>query len=414
MASDLALEPEVLRIEYLPLEEIRPDPQNPKDHDLGLLAESFERFGFISPGAINEETGFLIYGHGRLKSLLQRKASGQDPPRGILVDDDGRWLMPIIRGIRLSEIEGQAYVLTDNYSSERGGWDETQRTDNLIFLAKQNALAGTGFDGDDVDRFIRLHRPELLPEIPEPDFDRGEQLKKAWRTKPRQLWQIGPHRLLCGDATDKRSVEALFDGEKADAIVTDPPYGIERQGVYNDDPQVLLPLLQNAFEYAPMDDGVLASFFSPRTVPILLEALSRAEYKFERLLWLYQKDGNQAIYPWRGWTLVSHAIVLASRGKPPWPKQKDYRHDTYMKTTGEDDELTGLHTTIKPAWIVEDLVRRLPRGLVYEPFAGSGTTIVSVHLARGRCYAVEIDPVYCAVALQRLEDLGLKPTLVTR
>lgn len=106
-------------------------------------------------------------------------------------------------------------------------------------------------------------------------------------------------------------------------------------------------------------------------------------------------------YPWRGWVLASDAIAISSIGRPKWPKPSDFCHDTYVKTELEDASLTGTHTTIKPAWVVRDLMSKLPGGALYEPFAGSGTAIVAAEALGRPCFALEIDPTYCDVIRQR-------------
>ena len=146
-----------LRIEYVPLDEIHRDPNNPKDHDLGALAESLERFGFVAPMGMNEETGQLLWGHGRLDRLEQARIAGEDPPARIKVRKDGMWLAPVVRGVSLDQNDGQAYVVADNRQVELGGWNEALLADRLVALmAESTGLKGTGFDADDVDALVRV------------------------------------------------------------------------------------------------------------------------------------------------------------------------------------------------------------------------------------------------------------------
>lgn len=148
-----------ISIDYTRLSEIQMDPDNPKDHDLGALSESLARFGFVAPMGINENTGRLLWGHGRLVELRQlRTAAEGPPPDGILLDEDGEWLAPVIRGIQLSPEDGKAYLITDNRLVELGGWNERQLIDNLIAIAGSTlGLDGTGYDGDDLDALIIIH-----------------------------------------------------------------------------------------------------------------------------------------------------------------------------------------------------------------------------------------------------------------
>jgi len=148
-----------IHIEYMTLESTEPDPLNPKDHSLSDLAESVERFGFVSPGAINEETGKLIYGHGRRELLLAMRNAGQQPPPGVLVGDDGTWRWPVIRGFHLRPGEDIAYVIADNRLVEAGGWNRETLVRVLTEAGETSArdnLAGTGFDLEDLERLQEL------------------------------------------------------------------------------------------------------------------------------------------------------------------------------------------------------------------------------------------------------------------
>lgn len=167
-----------LRIQYTRLDKIKRDPQNPKEHDLGALSESFERFGFVAPIGVNETTGFLIFGHGRLDELERAKIAGDDPPEGIKVNkSDGMWRVPVIRGVSLSDDDGSAYIVADNRLVELGGWDDPKLAEMLMAVAGGDAeagLKGVGFDGDDLDRLISEVGGEIdffdagkLPDVPE-------------------------------------------------------------------------------------------------------------------------------------------------------------------------------------------------------------------------------------------------------
>ncbi len=172
-----------LTIEYTRLTDIRPDPDNPKDHDLGALSESLARFGFVAPMGVNEITGMLIWGHGRLSELKRLRASHDFPPEGVAVDEDGEWLVPVIRGIELSEKDGRAYLVTDNRIGELGGWHEAKLIETLVQVGGPvgRGLRGTGYDGDDLDRLIiEYGRPDNMDELAE-----------AWGPPdPTEFWPI--------------------------------------------------------------------------------------------------------------------------------------------------------------------------------------------------------------------------------
>lgn len=143
-----------LRIEYMRLDEIMRDPDNPKDHDLGALSESLDRFGFVAPMGLNETNRQLLWGHGRLDDLEMLKGDKRDPPDRVLIDDDGMWRAPVVRGVHMPEREGTAYVITDNRQVELGGWNEPRLVQNLISLAgddPESGLHGVGFSPEELD-----------------------------------------------------------------------------------------------------------------------------------------------------------------------------------------------------------------------------------------------------------------------
>jgi len=152
-----------VNIVMTPLHEVVRWPRNPKDHDLGALHLSFNRFGFISPLIRDERTGRLIVGHGRLDALLDRFQRGEPPPRNVELRTDGEWLIPVIRGVEFAnESEAAAYLVADNRLTEIGGWDDAKLIDMLQALKDGPGLTGTGYDDDDLQKLLDDAGSELL------------------------------------------------------------------------------------------------------------------------------------------------------------------------------------------------------------------------------------------------------------
>jgi len=149
--GDKKLSEEII-IEYVDFEEVQKWPRNPKDHDLNEIKKSFTRFGFTYPVLLDEGTGRLVAGHGRLETLAFMKDHGQDPPVRVRVSDDGKWLVPVLRGIQFAnEAEAEAYLLADNRLTEIGGWNKDQLSEILQEMQDVDGLLdGTGFDEADV------------------------------------------------------------------------------------------------------------------------------------------------------------------------------------------------------------------------------------------------------------------------
>ena len=141
-----------VKIVFTKLSEIQEADRNVKDHDIGSIHESMNRFGFTSPLLLNEATGKLVAGHGRIEALKQKKHFKEGVPANIKVDDEsGEWLVPVIRGVSFkNEEEAQAYLLADNRLVELGGWNTNALIEELEKLAEESSLEGTGFDDADI------------------------------------------------------------------------------------------------------------------------------------------------------------------------------------------------------------------------------------------------------------------------
>jgi len=136
-----------VRVEYINLKKIKEADKNVKDHDIGAIHESINRFGFTSPLLINESTGQLVAGHGRVQALRQKKQFKEDVPMNINVDENGDWSVPVVRGVSFkNEQEAQAYLIADNRLTELGGWNTDELVKELEKLAEDSTLDGTGFD----------------------------------------------------------------------------------------------------------------------------------------------------------------------------------------------------------------------------------------------------------------------------
>ncbi len=151
-----------LKIQYEDLDDIVGADNNPKDHDLGVLYQSMQRFGFTNPVIMNESTGKLLAGHGRLQTLQMMKDNGEKAPDRIQVQkdiEDDRiefWYVPVLYGISMSNVaEAQAYLIADNRLTELGGWKPVDLMDSLTdILEETGKLDGTGYDLDDIETIL--------------------------------------------------------------------------------------------------------------------------------------------------------------------------------------------------------------------------------------------------------------------
>lgn len=145
------------RIEYLPVTEVQEAEVNPKEHDTPRIASSVSRFGFADAPILDERTGRLVAGHGRLSDIRARLEDGKEPPEGIVVDDAGRWLMPVQRGwASRSDEDAAAFLVAHNRLTETGGWDDRQLAEMLDELrdVDPDLLDLTGYSDDDIEELI--------------------------------------------------------------------------------------------------------------------------------------------------------------------------------------------------------------------------------------------------------------------
>lgn len=160
--------PNMPRIEIMRLGDIAGWPRNPKAHDIPELQGSLARFGAVDPPLIDEGTGRLVKGHGRIDAMLASKAAGARPPDRVAVAPDGEWLIPVIRGIRFSSAsEAEGYVVADNQHTRRSGWIDEMLAQVLADQQKAGTLDGLGFDVAEVDAHMRLLDGLSMGSIPE-------------------------------------------------------------------------------------------------------------------------------------------------------------------------------------------------------------------------------------------------------
>ena len=147
-----------IEVQYIPLSEIVQADTNPKDHDIGAIYQSIKRFGFTQPIMMNENTGKLLAGHGRLQTLQTLKDAGEKVPNRIK-EKDGEWLVPVLKGISFEDDnEAQAYLIADNRLTELGGWNTGELVDELERLIQAGLdLDGIGYDFDDLETMVSDH-----------------------------------------------------------------------------------------------------------------------------------------------------------------------------------------------------------------------------------------------------------------
>ena len=372
-----------------PLDEILFNPANWRIHPKAqqeALEGVLSQVGFVQDVIINKQTGHLVDGHLRCQVAAR---NGEKTIPAVYVD--------------LTPDEESLILATIDPLSAMAATDKQKLDDLLHAVQSDDARVQEMMSGLAEREGLEFGKQE--PADAEPQIDRAAELNEKWQVKTGDLFRIGEHRLLCGDSTKREDVERVMQGELCGACVTDSPYGINREGIENDDPEGLQELLEGVLAVMLIENGVIINFQSPRLFPIWLDAIRKAGHKFERALWMY--DENDQTKPWRFWLMCSQIAIISSIGKAEWSKPNKSHHDTYViglsrewRAGGEGNDFA--HASVKPTGVIQDIISHIS-GDVYEPFCGSGTTMVACQNLSRKCRAIEISPNYCAVILERMQ-----------
>lgn len=194
------------RLDYQDLDTIEPAPNNPKEHQIDNVRASIDRFGYVAPMIIDDRTGRLVVGHGRLESLQARRDAGESPPEGIQTDDTGRWLAPVIHGwSSRSDADAAAYLVLDNRQTELGGWDHQALADLLDEIGDPDLIELTGWDPADLEELLANgddddgsgdgtgdgKNPSLADRFGVPPFDVLDARQGYWRDRKRSWFHLG-------------------------------------------------------------------------------------------------------------------------------------------------------------------------------------------------------------------------------
>jgi len=366
-----------------PASELTANPLNYRKHPAkqrAAVQASLRELGWIAAVIENVRTGLLVDGHER---VMQAMAKGETVP--VLQVD----LSPEEEALALATFDPITYMA----ETDAAALDALLRQVNTGEESLQALLAEMA-DNAGLD----YGKAEPVEDV-EPQIDRAEELRVKWGVSG-QMWQLGDHRLICGDCTDKAVVERVMGGEKADCTVTDPPYGV---GV----------------DYASFDDTIenvskLIDGFLPLCAhPIALTPGVPAMWRYPAPAWVgaWVHPAATSSGPWG----FIGANPILYYGNDPYLKAGKGRRDSSFVAVadrrGEND-----HPVAKPlnvwSWLVERMTPE-HNSIVYEPFSGSGTTIIACEQLGRRCRAVEISPAYVAVALERWATAtGKTPVLI--
>ncbi len=409
--------------------DLRPHPKNARTHSrkqIGQLAQSLEEFGFTNPLLVSD-SGEVIAGHGRLAAALHV----------------GLTEVPTIRLSHLSEVQRRAYMLADNQLALNAGWDQDLLAAELVELGDLDFdLPVLGFEADMVDTLI-ARTDDASAEAVDRAEDEIPISPEIAVTRPGDLWQLGRHRLICGDARNPQVYQDLLQGEKVDLLCTDPPYNVPIDGhvcgsgrirhrefamgvgeMSRDEfTRFLVDSLRPAA--ASCVDGAIAYVCMDWRH---LEELSIAGREvFSELknvcVWNKKNAGMGTFYRSKHEMIfvfkVGKAEHINNFGLGDKGRYRTNVWDYAGITSPGKARLTDLamHPTVKPVAMIVDAMRDCSRrgSVVLDMFGGSGSTLIAAQNCGRKARLVEFDPHYCDVIVRRFEAVtGQEGRLVNR
>jgi DNA modification methylase len=384
------------KIEWLSVETLIPYAKNARTHSdeqVAQIAGSIKEFGFNNPVLVDKDNS-VIAGHGR---LMAARKLGMDK-------------VPVVQLGHMTEAQRKAYVLADNRIALNSGWDTGMLSLELQDLKDDIDLSLLGFDPDELDALLNpieetegLTDEDAVPDVPDEP-----------KTKLGDIYILGNHRLMCGDSTSIDAVEALMDGQKADMVFTDPPYGVSYQSN--------MRTQSEKFDVIKNDDVILD------VVPII-EIFSKGWV----FIWTTWKVLDKWLENTKGLGFPSNMVVWFKGGGFIGDLNKTFGTDYEMALVwhrgaelcgkrigsvwkvGKDGASDYVHPTQKPVALAEEALDKTtkPNNVVMDLFGGSGSTLIAAEKLGRKARLMELDPKYCDVIVQRWEDFTGKKAVLS-
>lgn len=388
-------------IEQWPVTRLVPYDRNARTHSeaqVAQIAASITQFGFNNPILVDSSSG-IIAGHGRLQAA--RKL--------------GLASVPVIVLDHLTDAQRRAYILADNKLALNAGWDEELLLAELRDLDEMIDLQLTGFDANELERLFATDeddaRADECPDAPEtPVARRGD------------LWVLGRHRVLCGDATSADDVARLMDGKRANVMLTDPPYGVNLDQSWRDEALAGRSLGPGNRNVVAADDradwydawvlftgDVVYIWHASAFTDVVKQSLERASFEVkQQIVW------NKSImvmgrsdYHWKHepcWYAIRKGKAHSWKGDRTQVTVWDAVPPNHIMGGSTEDKTD--HPTQKPVALYQIPIRNHtdPGELIYDPFGGSGTAAIACEKTNRAARLMELEPKYCDVIVKRWQD----------
>jgi DNA modification methylase len=404
--------------EIVPLEGLTPYKNNARTHSkaqIRQIADSIARFGFNSPVLIDDE-GQIVAGHGRVAAAKQL----------------GLNAVPARRLSHLSEAEKRAYVLADNKLAEKAGWDrETLAIELQGLIEIDFEVELTGFEVPEIDVILE-DADAAKAESEGPEDDIPEPQADGCITRPGDVWVLGKHRIICGNALDEADYGRLLGDEKAEFVFTDPPYNVRIDGnvcgkgaIHHREfvmgsgemtREAFTKFLTTAFRHlvAHSKDGSIHDVCMDwRHIAEMMDAGNLVYSELKNLcVWTKKNAGmgtfyrsrHELVFVWKSGTAAHiNNFKLGQHGRT---RTNVWEYAGITSMGPERLEQLAMHPTVKPIALVADAIRDCSRrnGIVLDPFLGSGTTVIAAERTGRRARGIELDPAYVDVIIKRWQS----------
>lgn len=390
-----------MEIVYKKVNELIPYINNSRTHSeeqVNQIVASINEFGFTNPLLIDEKDN-IIAGHGRL--LASKKLKMEEVPCIVLSG--------------LTEAQKKAYIIADNKMALNAGWDEELLKIELENLKELDFdLELTGFNIDELDDIFQVEEDQ---EIVEDDFE--VEVPEEPKAKLGDIYQLGNHKLMCGDSTNKSNIEKLLDGNKVDLLFTDPPYNMHYSGMgiipENERVQTMVDFDANSINWlSNADFGSMYIFTSKDLIPDYLKIFK--DWKFNILIW--EKTNNPPLTMNTFLPDIEYLLYFHN-GNRIWNnslKPMEIYKKVYSSSRQEGQKGIGnVHPTMKPINLICDKLKisSHENSVVLDLFGGSGSTLIACEQLNRNCYMMELDPKYVDVIIKRWEEFtGKKAVLI--
>jgi len=401
-----------MQIKEVEITALIPYAKNSRTHDdaqVAQIAASIKEFGWTNPILVDGDKG-IIAGHGR---LMAARKLGMDK-------------VPVIELKDMTESQKKAYVIADNRLALNAGWDNAMLTIELKDLEDEGFdLELLGFDDKELNALLEPEVSEGLT-----DEDAVPETPLEPKTKLGDIYILGNHRLMCGDSTSITDVERLMDGKKADMVFTSPPYNANTMagdgGVFDSKPVKLYKEgysdnLSSA-DYIDFIKSVLNVCFTVTDGFIFWNVNYNAKSKFEYIKQIEDRiDYLVEQICWKKSSTIPFKGMLKRAWEPIYVFSTNKQNLNVKEITENFWEVSNVNSQHKehkacfPVALPEKGIQLVNAntGIVFEPFCGSGTTVIAAEKNNRKCYGMELDPKYCDVIVQRWEEFTGKQSVLS-